>query len=209
MCTTFYHSNFERQIWFGDTGSGSTDYSAYDGIIKQLAGLPAGQKLDIVSTLIANTAKDTFASMVEAMPSEGLENRGELVLFATRSMVENYRTTLRGSATDSGFNALVNGVPSLAFDGIPVVEMGQWDTHISADAASLPASLNTSANAVDGHLAVLTVKNNIAIATDFDQVNGADMWYNKDEKLNRFRFEYVAGANYKNDELTVTADSNS
>ena len=71
-----------------------------------------------------------------------------------------------------------------------------------------PPALDTSVgNDYDAHLAVLTVKNNIVIATDYESVSGADMWYDKKDKFNRFRFEYVIGAQYKNDELTVTANS--
>jgi hypothetical protein len=152
--------------------------------------------------------------MIDAMPNEGLENRADLVFFATRSLCDNYRATL-GTVTNGqelAYLSSVNGTPQLAYQGIPVVEMAQWDTHIVADSnvgTPLTApSLHTAANKFDGHIAVLTVKNNIVIATDYNSVGGADVWYNKDLKVNRFRFEYVIGTNFKNTELTVTADSN-
>jgi hypothetical protein len=74
--------DLERQLWFGDAASGSADYNAYTGILKGLAGLPAGQKLDITSgTLATDKAKDTFQAQLDAMPDEGLENRADLVFF--------------------------------------------------------------------------------------------------------------------------------
>jgi hypothetical protein len=207
--------DLERQLWFSDSANAANayaDYNSYDGILKQLAGLPTAQKLEVVSTLIANTARDTFQAQLNAMPNEGMENRADLVFFATRSMCDNYRATLRTGNQELAYLSSVNGTPSLAYQGIPVVEMGQWDTHITTDsniAVPLTAkSLHTPAKKLDGHLSVLTVKNNIVIATDYNAVSGADVWYNKDEKVNRFRFEYVIGTNFKNAELTVTADSN-
>lgn len=207
--------DMERQLWFSDSSNTATayaDYNSYDGIFKQLAGLPAAQKLGILSTLAADTARDTFQSMINAMPNEGMENRADLVFFCTRSMADNYRATLRTGHQELAYLSGVNGTPSLAYQGIPVVEMGQWDTHIAADsniATPLTApALQNASNKFDGHIAVLTVKNNIVIATDYNAVSGADVWYNKDLKVNRFRFEYVIGTNFKNTELTVTADSN-
>lgn len=201
--------DMERQIWFNDSASASADYNQYDGIFKQLAGLPAGQKLAIPSTLIADTAKSEFQGMIDAMPNEGLENRADLVFFVSRSLADNYRATLASGGQELAYLSSVNGTPSLAYQGIPIVEMAQWDTHISSDSASIAPALQNASNTFDGHIAVLTVKNNIVIATDYNAVSGADLWYNKDEKLNRFRFEYVIGTNFKNTELTVTADSNS
>lgn len=208
--------DLERQIWFGDTtsaGGSATDYNAYDGIFSALAGLPAGQKLAIASgPLGANVAQTEFQGLLDAMPAEGLENRADLVIFATRSMCDNYRATLTATGTDSSYNALINGVPKLAFQGIEIVEMPLWDSVIAGDGGAgtdnLAQSCNTAANEFDGHIGVLTVKNNIVIATDYDSVSGADMWYDKKDKYNRFRLEYVIGANFKNTELTVVADSN-
>lgn len=202
--------DLERQIWFGDTASGSANYSAYSGIFKALAGLPAAQKLAIASgALGTDVAIAEFQSMIDAMPSEGLENRADLCFFASRSLCDNYRASLRAGGQELAYLSLTDGTANLSFQGIPIVEMGLWDTVITSDAADIAPSLQNNANNFDGHCAVLTVKNNIVIATDYEQVNGADLWYNKDEKYNRFRFEYVVGVNYKNDELTVTADSNS
>jgi hypothetical protein len=208
--------DLQRQLWFNDSANATApyvDYNSYDGILKQLAGLPASQRLAIASgALGANVAKAEFQTMIDAMPSEGMEMRDDLVFFVTRSLADNYRQTLAAGGQELAYISMTDGTKQLSYQGIPIVEMGLWDTVIANDsniAVPLTApSLNTPANKLDGHLAVLTVKNNIVVATDYDSVGGADLWYNKDLKYNRFRFEYVMGVNYKNDELTVTADSN-
>ena len=200
--------DLERQIWFSHTGSGDANYSAYDGIIKQLTSLPAAQRLGCVSTLVTDSAKDEFQDMIDAMPSEGLENRQDLVFFASRSMCDNYRATLAAGGQELAYISMTDGQKQLSYQGIPIVEMGLWDSVIAADPTAIAPAPQNVANDLDGNLAVLTVKNNIVIATDYDSVSGADMWYNKDDKFNRFRMEYVIGCNYKNDELTVVSDSN-
>jgi hypothetical protein len=209
--------DLERQLWFSDTASTSTDYDAYDGILKKLITLPAAQRLAMTSTLVTTAGSETsvaeFQAMVDQLPSEGLENRADLVLFASRSLCDNYRIALRQGTTEAAYTSMTNGTPQLQFQGIPIVEMGLWDSIIAADGGTgstvtTPSIASSGASDFDAHLAVLTVKNNIVIATDYDSVGGADMWYNKDQKVNRFRMEYVIGTQYKNNELTVTADSN-
>ena len=116
--------DLERQIWFGDTASGNANYSAYSGIFKALAGLPAAQKLDITSgTLAADKARDTFQAMIDAMPSEGMENRADLCIFASRSLCDNYRATLRSGGQELAYISLTDGTPNLSYQGIPIVEM--------------------------------------------------------------------------------------
>ena len=132
----------------------------------------------------------------------------DLVFFASRSMCDNYRATLAAGGQELAYISMTDGQKSLSYQGIPIVEMGLWDSVIGADPTLIAPAPNNTANDLDGHLAVLTVKNNIVIATDYDSVSGADMWYNKDTKTNRFRMEYVIGCNYKNDELSVVSDSN-
>ena len=207
--------DLQRQLWFNDSanaGAPYVDYNSYDGILKQLGGLPAAQKLDIASgAMAANLGRDTMQAMIDAMPNEGLELRDDLVFFVTRSVADNYRATLSAGGQELAYISMTDGTNQLSYQGIPIVEMGLWDTVIANDsnvATPLTApSLFDNTKKLDGHLAVLTVKNNIVVATDYDSVGGADLWYNKDLKYNRFRFEYVMGTNYKNDELVVTADS--
>ena len=187
----------ERQLWFSDTTFGGTDYNIYDGIFKQLDSLPAAQKLVFPAGAIgADVAEAQFQLMKDAAPNEMLENRADLVILASRSVVENYRNTLKDLGTELAHMNVVDGVQRLMWDGIPIIEKAEWDTHLTTDSATIG---NT-----DVHRVVMTVKNNIVVATDYDQNVGAEMWYNRDEKENRFRFQYVIGTQFKNDELTVT-----
>lgn len=186
--------DFERQIWLGDTGSLSGDYNAYDGIFKQLAALPVAQKLVFPAGAIATDgAIAQFETMKAAAPNELLENRMNTKIFVSRSVADNYRESLRSGGTEAAFSNLQSGTPSLSWDGFEVVEMAQWDTHIAADTL-----------AADPHRAVMTDVSNIVIGTDYESNSGAEFWYDRNDQVNRFRLGYVAGTQYRADELTVT-----
>lgn len=186
--------DFERQIWLGDTASGSGDYNAYDGIFKQLASLPGAQKLVFPAGAIATDgAIAEFEKVKSAAPNELLENRMNTKIFVSRSVADNYRESLRSGGTEAAFSNLQSGTPSLAWDGFEVVEMAQWDTHIAGDTL-----------ATDTHRIVMTDVSNIVIGTDYESNAGAEFWYDRNDQVNRFRLGYVAGTQYRTDELTVT-----
>lgn len=185
--------DLNRQIWLGDT-AGTADYSIYDGIFKQYTGLPAGQKLvGAVGALATDAAIGAFETMYAAAPDELLEMQSDAVIEVSGTMADNFRETLEAKGVSEGFMAIVNGIPQLRWRGLNIIVHREWDTHISGD------SLATNV-----HRAVFHVRKNVAIGTDINEVGGADVWYNKDAKENRFRLEYVCGVNYKADELAVT-----
>lgn len=186
--------DLNRQLWFGDTGSIDVDYNVYSGIFKQYASLPAGQKLvGAIGALGTDAAIGAFETMYAAITPELREMWNDVVIEVSASMADNYRETLETKGVSEGFNAIVNGIPSLKWRGASIIVHPEWDTHIVADTL-----------ATDTHRAIMHVRKNIAIGTDINEVGGADVWYNKDLKENRFRMEYVIGTNYKNDELAVT-----
>ncbi len=199
--------DLNRQLFFGDVTLGdpggdataqalAENYRLYDGIFKVLEGLPSGQKLTIdAGALGIDAALSTFEAMYDAAPPELLELEEDAVIMVSRSMAQNYRESLQniGWGTETANTALINGVPTLTWNGIPVIERREWDTHIAIDSL-----------ATDPHRAIFTVKNNIVIGTDYNE-GEAEEWYNQDEEENRMRVKYVVGVQYLNDELTVTA----
>lgn len=185
--------DLNRQLWFGDT-AGAADYSIYDGIFKNYASLPAGQKVvGAVGALATDAAIGAFETMYAAAPDELLEMKGDIVLEVSRTVADNFRETLEAKGVSEGFMAIVDGIPQLRWRGMRIIEHPEWDTHITADSL-----------ATDVHRIVMHVRKNVVVGTDLDQVGGVDFWYNKDEKENRMRMNYVLGTNYKNDELAVT-----
>lgn len=198
------HRDKNRQLWFGDTaatGTGAANYTVYDGIFKALTSLPAAQKLVFpAGALAVDAAADEFQKMKDAAPNEMLENMSDVVIFATRKVVENYMQTLKALGTERAHIQLENGVQRIMWDNIEIKPMHEWDSHLAADSAPAGSPIV----ATDPHRAVMTVKQNIEVATDFDQF-GLETWYNLDLQKYRFRADYTMGVQYRNDELTVTS----
>lgn len=188
-----------RQFWFADTASGDANYSAYDGIMKQLQSLPAAQRLVFPAgaTIAAGVAEAQFQLMKDAAPNEMMENLNDVVILATRDVVENYLKFLKALGTERAHIQTENGQQRLFWDGIEVISMPEWDSHLAADAADTGIVGNT-----DPHRAIMTVKSNIEVATDFDNF-GLETWYNQDLQKYRFRADYTIGTNYRNDEHSV------
>jgi len=138
----------------------------------------------------------------DAAPDELLEDIADAVLLVSRSMEENYKQTLKDDGTEQAHMNIVDGIQQLFWDGIPIIAMRHWDTHIAIDGFT---GTDEITGVTDPHRSVLTTKKNIVIGTDFDQTGNAEIWYNPDEKEQRMRFQYLAGAQIRNDEHTVTA----
>lgn len=202
--------DMKRQLWLGNSSlSAKPDYDIYDGIFENYTNLPAGQQLSIAASggdinvmtgaaLNAGAASDIFEALYEAAPAELIEMQGEAVIEVSGSIADNWITENETKATDMAHGFLLDGLGnSLKWRGVAVRVHRDWDTHIAADSADLGIT--------NPHRAVMHVPKNVCVGTDINQVGSFDMWYNKDEKENRFRGEYVIGTNYKNDELAVTA----
>jgi hypothetical protein len=194
-------SDLNRQVWLNDTASGSADYNLYDGIFKQYASLPAGQKLvGAIGALGTDAAVTEFEQMLAAAPYEMKEkiemgDASGVVLEVSYSYAQNYRETLQAKGTEQGNTRLIDGVAQLMWNGIPIKVHTEWDKWISADTLS-----------TDVHRAVLHDPKNVAVATDLESTN-LEFWYNIDEQEVRMRYGYIMGTQYKTDELAVTSIS--
>jgi len=183
-----------RQLWLNDTAGGAgADYDIYDGIFKNYASLPAGQKIvGPVGALAVDAAVDQMQACIDAMPDEFREFKSQAVLEITSTYADNYRATLRATGTEQADVMLKDGMTSLKYDGINIIVHPEWDTHIAADAL-----------ATDVHRIVLHIPKNVVVGTDFSSAE-VDFWYNPDLIVNRFRQSYLIGTQYKNDEYAVT-----
>ena len=82
--------------------------------------------------------------------------------------------------------------------------MPEWDVDIAANGtnmAEMDGGLAPNAQA-EKRCAILTMPGNFTVATDFN-ANPVDMWYNRDEKENRFRMNYSFGCAIKEPTMWV------
>ena len=171
----------------------------------EISAALTGDTTGSVSSTTANTAPaalttdealTAFESMRKAAPDVMLENKEMLVIYATRSMVENYKESLQAvGAGEQAYTATIDGVARLTWDGIPIIEKASWDT-----------TINTKLAKAYPHRALLTMKENLILGTDGsdDSVN-IEFWHNKDDQENRMRIEFKMGTEYVHSGYIVAA----
>lgn len=140
------------------------------------------------TTLVAGAAKTILQKLYEARTNELSEfDETELRFYVTRSVYENYLAYLQGLGTEQSHTTILNGKPSLTFNGIPVLKRADWDKRInSADFGYIMP-----------HRAMLTTPKNLVIGTDAeDDKTTVEAWYEKKDQLNYFRAQYCMGTQY-------------
>lgn len=161
-----------------------------------LAGTTAATTANTLpADLGTDEAEAAFKNMWKAMPNEMKELKDSLRLLVTSSMLENYRETLESDGTEAAHVKLINGTPTLTFRGIPLIERGEWDTHIGADFVGYYP-----------HRALLTLPENLVFGTDLDDADTlAESFYSQREQENTFRVQYKAGTQYIHSNYIVAA----
>ena len=170
--------------------------SAAVNVSGNLAGTTAATTGNTLpADLATDEAEAAFKSMWKKMPNEMKELKDALRIMATSSMIENYRETLEADGTEAAHMKLINGTPTLTFRGIPLIERGEWDTHLAADFAGYYP-----------HRALLTLPENLVFGTDLASADTlAEMYYRKHEQENVFRVQYKAGTQYIHSNYIVAA----
>lgn len=190
-----------RQIFLNDTTLTNSDYTAYDGIFKTLkAGALAGDGTVIVAAVISDTDINqtniltTLDTYVDAQNSVLKYNYtpDQKRMYVTdpiyRALETKYTTlgNLESSKTE-----LINGISTLKFRGIPVVNLLTIGDYINLDfATGSPATAN------DNRI-ILTNPQNHIIGTDMmTDTTSAEFWYERKDKKNYCRLNYRAGYKY-------------
>ena len=209
------------KVWFSDTaaddvsGSGvftsGTDlalWNVIDGLFKQIfadANIPrvtiaknAGASY-AAQVLDADEAYGIFEEMVNAADSRLIEDPTAKIL-ATRSMVDNYRNTLRNKTLNAGFMEVTEGGKrTLFFDSYEVVTMHEWDRTIKADQ-------NTGTAYYRPNRSVFTTPSNIPVATlSTDDLTTLDSFYDRTLKSNIVDVAFSLDAKHLESYMTVAA----
>jgi len=162
-----------------------------DGTIAQTT---ANTKTGAIKTDGAQTA---FKTCYEAMPSVLKKNKNLAKFYVTASIADNYRTTLESASagSESAYTALIDGVKVLAYRGIPINEMLDWDDRIDTDGGDCRP-----------HRILLSIAENLVFGTDgvSDDMD-IEEWFEKKDQTNNFRVEYKAGTQYVHEEFIVAA----
>ncbi len=192
-----------RQIFLNDTTLTNNDYTAYDGIFKSLkAGAIALDGTVRVASSISDTDINqtniiaTLDSYVDAQPSPLKYNymASEKRLYVTDPIFRAYEQKLTTIGNlESSKTELINGISTLKFRGIPMVNLLTIGDYILQDFSTVsPASAGTMDNRI-----ILTNPLNHIIGTDMmTDTTSAEFWYERKDKKNYCRLNYRAGYKY-------------
>lgn len=187
-------------MWVGDT-TRAAGYNTFDGFLKRIKADSGTAEQDIKTVAMLPMATDGNADKLfralydKATPElRSMKAEGNLVMLVTRDVYENYESTLLSGNLDSVRNAKINGIESLYYRGIPVIDI-QIDNYVGG-LSGVPASW-----------AILTDRRNMAVAVNTNDFPGTEvaMWYNPDEIENRQRAIFMAGCDYLLPELIVAS----
>ena len=122
------------------------------------------QALALGATIVDNSDAETIFESVFANADSRLRTDPNRQLLVTNSIFQNYRQSLQRKGVQYQPTMLTDGLPSLDWNGIPVINMdNSWDRITQSKFAKTNASPKV-ANYLP-HLAVLTVPNNLVVGT--------------------------------------------
>lgn len=188
-----------RRVIFADNGSSNANYNQIDGLFTTLKEQSGAQNYCVYAnktnfgtgTLAANAAETEFASMYANSDLELKEHvldAGKGALWVTRSLWENYATTLRGygAVTEQQFKNLTDGQGNITWNGIPVKPFTIWD--------SLLRESTNPHFATTRHIAILGHKDNFILGVeDMGDLNKIDSWFEKKDNKRYYRANMTFG----------------
>lgn len=177
------------------------DVTTITNVIANLTGAVVATTANVkASALTTDEAKGLFNTILKSQPTvlKGVVN-SKKVLYVTDTVYDNYYETMGstgiGMATsESARFAMVNGIPTLTYNGIPLVKMG------------IDAAIETYFGGYAPHRVILTTVENLAlILSSANGYSQSKMWFNPDENTTRSRTQLELGAGYYLPELMVVA----
>lgn len=161
-----------------------------------LAGSVANTTANVENTTLKSGAgKAILKALYDKMTPELRERMSEARFIVTGSVMDAYITDLEADGTEAAHMKIINGVRSISYRGIQVIERRDWDVHIAADFSN-----------VRPHRAMLVLPENLIAGTDAENdVTNAEMWYDQNTQENKFRVEYKAGTQYLHPEFITAA----
>ena len=191
--------NIRVTMWIGDT-SAASGYNTFDGLLKRINGLVDDDGVYNFSYQAAALEDPAYA--VELFDKlwagadpriPGLKADDRLAYFVSSDIYRLYEKYLDAKGADAAYADAMNGRRTLAYHGIPVVDV-RLGSYLGA------TSFRQS-------FVMLTDRRNLVLAVNTADMPGNEvrMWYNPDEMENRQRAIFMAGCDYLLPELVSMA----
>ena len=191
--------NIRVTMWIGDT-SAASGYNTFDGFLKTVK---AGAMQEKYYNSICQAEDFSDPGKVVAVLDDlwmnadervkDMKADGQLAFFVTSDIYYAFEKYLDGKSADAAYMATTEGRPSLAYHGIPLV-----DVRLGSYLAS--TSLHKS-------FCLLTDRRNLVLAVNTADFPGNEvrMWYNPDLMENRQRAVFMAGCDVLDETLMTYA----
>ena len=191
-----------RFTWFADTdaknvtdsglitdGVDTDHFTLIDGLWKQIYAQIGGTGASQRTATITENAATTYAA--QALNPENvigylqkvvmnapltLRRQTDKELLVTQSVYDAYQIALEGKGLSELYRNMVDGQPSLMYNGIPVQPLPVWDEMIAEYE-------NTGTKLHDPHRILFTTKSTLAIGVDSeDSYQDFNVWYDRDSR---------------------------
>ena len=187
-------------MWLGDT-SAASGFNTFDGFLKTVKAFAESDTIYRHSYGDGDLADpagavDIFEALWEHAGAklQDLKAERNLAYFATSDICHLYERHLDARGTESAYVDAVNGRGTLAYHGIPVVDVRL-------------GSYLAGSTTFDKSFVLLTDRRNLVLAVNTADFPGNEirMWYNPDEMENRQRALFMAGCDVLDESLVVNA----
>ena len=186
-------------MWVGDT-SAASGYNTFDGFLKTVK---AGAMQEKFYNSIYQAEDFSDPEKVVAVLDDlwmnadervkDMKADGQLAFFVTSDIYYAFEKYLDGKSADAAYMATTEGRPSLAYHGIPLVDV-RLGSYLTG------TSLHKS-------FCLLTDRRNLVLAVNTADFPGNEvrMWYNPDLMENRQRAVFMAGCDVLDETLMTYA----
>ena len=148
---TYYSKDTAHPViinWGGNltTGVDKDYFNILDGLFKQLRAIVA-LDANVKVTFSGNSQTSKAAQLAYLTPERAYtllsdmwykadiklrQRKSECRFYVTQSIADKYEQYLVGKGIESTYSNLVDGVPALKFNGVPVIPMPMWDANIQS-----------------------------------------------------------------------------
>jgi len=196
-----------RRIFFGDQDSSSADWNTINGVWPRLIDTSGGSNYCVRRAGSAlGTGSISDANALAALKaawdySSNLlkSNKSKLRFYVTGSVYDGYVSSLQSVSsgfTELAYTALIDGVRTVTYNGIPVIPVRLWDEFLADSTNPLYATTR--------HLVLLTMKENHIIGVENTaDLNKVEGWYERKDRKYYFEGNMKFGYQYLHCDLST------
>ncbi|MBQ5638101.1 MAG: hypothetical protein IIV06_03500 [Alistipes sp.] len=190
--------NLRATMWLGDT-SRTSGFNTFNGLLTSIKSAVEDEMITCIPLQGSPTTPEAVVELFDDLWQQAdhrlqdARQEGQLAFYVTSQIYYLYEKYLDKMGVESSFTTTVEGRPTLAYHGIPVIDV------------RLGAYLG-SAN-VHKEFALLTDRRNLVLAVNTADMPGNEvrMWYNPDEMENRQRAVFMAGTEILDERMLIYA----